>query len=153
MAWIHLTLKPVMSHFGGTKFNNKQPREREDLVLIIAFAWQHAPWCSKDNSWEEDGGKKSYLLPCVPDSLCILHRYDTQCPAKHGGTAKSGLAKCKTGWHPRWHMTVFSALSLCCFVLRGRLHLPLPAAKTEPAVKIVRCLCTKSLFKQCRKCI
>lgn len=58
-------------------------------------------------------GKKSYLLPCVPDSLCILHRYDTQCPAKHGGTAKSGLAKCKTGWHPRWHMTVFSALSLC----------------------------------------
>lgn len=57
--------------------------------------------------------KKSYLLPCVPDSLCILHRYDTQCPAKHGGTAKSGLAKCKTGWHPRWHMTVFSALSLC----------------------------------------
>lgn len=113
MAWIHLTLKPVMSHFGGTKFNNKQPREREDLVLIIAFAWQHAPWCSKDNSWEEDGGEKSYLLPCVPDCLCILHRYDTQCPAKHGGTAKSGLAKCKTGWHPRWHMTVFSALSLC----------------------------------------
>lgn len=43
--------------------------------------------------------KKKCLLPCMPDCLCILHRYNTQCPAKHVGAAKSDLAKCKTGWH------------------------------------------------------
>lgn len=56
--------------------------------------------------------EKKVICYLVCQTVCVFY-IDTTPSAKHGGTAKSGLAKCKTGWHPRWHMTVFSALSLC----------------------------------------
>lgn len=67
-------------------------------------------------------GKKC-LLPCMPDCLCILHWYNTPHPAKHGGAAKSDLAKCKTGWHHGiWLVLFVKRMTVyCCPVCRLKL--------------------------------
>lgn len=147
MAWIHLTLKPAMSHFGGTKFNNKQPREREDLVLIIAFAWQHAPWCSKDNSREKDGGKKKVICYLACQTVCVFY-IDTTPSAQPNMVALPSLA-----WLSVKQAGILAGIwqcfLLCHFVLlcvKRTIASTIARCEDWTWVRILRCLCTKSLL-------
>lgn len=103
--------------------------------LIVAFAWKHFSWCSKKEKKKSPTAvkeeKKKIVLPCVPDCLCIPHCYNTQQPAKHGGAARSDLAKCRTGWHRGiWRRFVLCHLDWCSW-LKGCLCLVLPSELTE----------------------
>lgn len=111
MAQIHLTLKPISLHCPTLQKLNLTINSplNDGFISYHSLCLATCPLTLKRQL--KSAGEKNDLLPCMPDCLCILHRYNTQCPAKHGGAAKSDLAKCKTGWH-HGHMTVFSALSL-----------------------------------------
>lgn len=99
MARIQLSLKPTSLKCPTLEKLNLtiNSRLKEGFISNHSLCLATCPLMLK-RQLKRGRGKKC-LLPCMPDCLCILHRYNTQCLAKHGGAAKSDLAKCKAGWH------------------------------------------------------
>lgn len=150
MAQIHLSLKPTSLQCPTLEKLNLTINSplKEGFISNHSLCLATCPLMLKRQL--KRGGKKSCLLPCMPDCLCILHLYNTQCPAKHGGAAKSEclcVCKCKTGWHHGiWLFFLLCHLDWC-FVLGGWLCLPLPSVLSEVRT-FLRCLCINTFSER-----